>query len=237
MKTYKFPVIFLSIFSITGLIFLISGIIWMISGVKFKETAVEISAEIVDINTYEDSDGDTSHRVYVNYSFNGTDYEHVQIHSYNSSMYVGKTISLLCDPKNPVNLQSSSSYIIGSVIFIFLGAVFALVGIIPCIKLIKRRIKRNKLLTSGQTLNATVDKIICNPNMHVNGQHPYVIYCSYYDAYKDITYRFKSDNLWTNPEPAITCGGYIDVRVDTNDYSIYYVDADSAINGRIADYT
>lgn len=237
MKKNKFMTIFFSIFCITGLIFLISGIIWMISGTKFKKTAVEITARIADIDTYEDSDGDTGHRVYVDYSFNGTDYEHVQIHSYNSSMYVGKTVSLLCDPKNPVNVRSSSSYIIGSVIFIFLGAVFALIGIIPCILSIKNTTKRNRLLTSGQILNATVDNIICNPNIHINGQSPYVIYCSYYDAYKDITYRFKSNNLRTNPEPVITCGDYINVYADTNDYSIYYVDADSVINKKIADYT
>lgn len=77
MKKNKFMTIFFSIFCITGLIFLISGIIWMISGTKFKKTAVEITARIADIDTYEDSDGDTGHRVYVDYSFNGTDYEHV----------------------------------------------------------------------------------------------------------------------------------------------------------------
>lgn len=170
MKTKKFPIIFLSLFSITGLIFLTVGISWMINGIKFKETAIEISAEIVDIDTYEDSEGDINHRVYVDYSFNGTIYENIQIHSYNNSMYVGKKITLLCDPDNPFNVQSSNGFVIGSIIFIFMGTIFSLVGIVPCINSIKNKAPKNKLLATGQTLHATVDEVICNTNMHVNGR-------------------------------------------------------------------
>lgn len=60
---------------------------------------------------------------------------------------------------------------------------------------------------------------------------------SYRDDYKDIIYCFKSENIWTNPEPVITLGSEVRVYVDGNDFSKYYVDIQGVLQGRIVDYT
>ena len=48
---------------------------------------------------------------------------------------------------------------------------------------------------------------------------------------------FKSENIWTNPEPVITLGSEVRVYVDGNDFSKYYVDIQGVVQGRIVDYT
>lgn len=237
MKKNKFPILFFSIFGLVGLGLLIGGICWLISSMKFKEIAVEIPGEIVGIETYRDSDGDTHHRVFVDYSYNGIDYDGVQLGFYSSNMYEGKEITLLCDPENPGHIESSSGFAFGAGILLFMGLIFFLVGFIPIIISIKNNAKKKNLLATGQILHATVESIDYNTSYSVNGRHPFILYCTYYDQYKDVTYRFKSENLWTDPEPVLPPGSYVNVLVDASDYSKYHVDVDSAVNGRIVDYT
>ncbi len=52
-----------------------------------------------------------------------------------------------------------------------------------------------------------------------------------------MTYRFRSDNLWTDPGPVLPPGSEIRVYVHPDDYSKYYVDAKSYIEGKIMDFT
>ena len=60
---------------------------------------------------------------------------------------------------------------------------------------------------------------------------------TYKDDYYDRIYRFKSDNLWTDPSLILQSGDDIKVYVDEKDYSCYHVDIESIFNGKIIDYT
>ena len=71
----------------------------------------------------------------------------------------------------------------------------------------------------------------------MNGQNPYVIYCSWKDEYADVLYRFKSDNLWTDPSFLFDSGSEINVYVDGNDFSKYYVDAERGLDQKVVDFT
>lgn len=71
----------------------------------------------------------------------------------------------------------------------------------------------------------------------MNGRHPYVIYCTYRDDYRDTLYRFKSSNIWTNPDPVLHPGDTIPVYVEEANYRHYFVDTESIINRKIEDYT
>ena len=97
--------------------------------------------------------------------------------------------------------------------------------------------KRKKLIDAGHSIYATVDSIDINTSYSVNGRHPFVIYCSYKDEYKDVIYRFKSDNLWTDPSQVIEPGSEIRIYVDGTDFSKYHVDTESLLAGKIIDYT
>lgn len=237
MKKAKLPFLFFSIFGIVGLSVLIGGIFWTISGLKFKKNAVSIPAVITDIESYRDSDGDTNHHVYVSFSYEGEQYNNIPLNEYSSSMYIGKEISLLCDPSHPGRVQTNFSIYFGSGMLLFMGTVFFLVGFIPLTCSFTGKARKKKLLSSGHFLDATVEQITLNTSYRVNGQSPYVLYCTYHDDYKDITYRFKSENLWTNPESLFPTGSIVRVYVNPTDYSKYYVDVESAISGRIVDYT
>ena len=226
-----------SIFALIGVIFILIGGIWLGSNLKFQEEAVSVSAEIVEIDTYRDSDGDRHHNVYVTYDHDGITYENVRLGEYSSSMYEGKEIEILCDPQNPGRIKTGLGIYMGGAIFGFMGLTFVLIGIIPLLVSLNGKKKMRKLMANGQVLHAVVDEISWNTNIRVNGQNPYVIYCSYKDEYKDVIYRFKSTNLWTDPNLVFTPGSYIDVYVDVNDYSNYYVNAEQVIEQKVVDYT
>ena len=110
MKKNPLLIIFYSIFFAVGIGLLIGSIAFFKSNSEFKEIADEVTAKIIRIEEYYDSDDDLHHRVYVTYSYNGTVYDNVAIGFYNSNMFEGKEITLLCDPDNPKRIQSSSAF-------------------------------------------------------------------------------------------------------------------------------
>lgn len=61
------------------------------------------------------------------------------------------------------------------------------------------------------------------------------IFCTYYDAYRDVTYRFKSKDLMQ--EPGYASGDPIKIYVDPKDYSKYVVYVEETVNPRVIDYT
>lgn len=237
MKGGKFLYLFCGIFAVIGAVLLVSAVMVYVSDQKFMAEAEEINGVIDTIETYRDSDHETHHRAYVNYTYNGQQYNKVRVNFYSSSMYEGKEITLYCDPQHPERVIVQGANIFAVVILSGMGVLFLCIGIIPIIISIRVKAKKKKVRETGRTLYATVEEISYCRNYVINGRHPYVIFCSYRDDYKDITYRFKSEYLWVNPEPAVTVGSTIKVYVDANNYKNYYVDAESMIQGKIVDYT
>lgn len=237
MKKNHTPKMLFIIFALVGILLLVFGAIFTVNSIRFRQTAVEVTATITDIDTYRDSDGDTHHNVYVSYYYDDSFYDFIPLNSYTSRMYEGKKITILCSPDNPAHIQSPADlYIVLSILGI-LGISFLAIGTIPLIAMNKRQKVRKELMSSGLLLHAVVNETRHNTTYRVNGKSPYVIYCSYYDEYKDVTYHFKSDNLWTNPQSVFPAGSTINVYVDRNDYSRYAVDAQSALENRIMDFT
>jgi len=237
MKTKSVLNIFNSIFLLVGIITLIGSFFVIKSNNDFKKIAEEITGKIVQIESYHNSEGEDKHNVYVSYSYNGTLYDSVELNYYSSSMYEGKEISLLCDPNNPRRIKINSPIDIGGGILLFMGIIFVAVGGISFISGIRKNMQEKQLLKEGIVIHAIVDRIEYNTGYSVNGQHPFVIYCSYKDDYKDVKYLFKSDNLWTDPQHVFPVGSYIDVLVNGNDYSKYHVKAETVIEQKVVDYT
>lgn len=225
------------LFAIFGFVFIIVGIFWAVSTDSFMKNAVEVSAVISEIESYRGSDGDTSHRVYVDYFYDGQEYRDVRLNEYSSGMYEGKEIQLMLDPNNPRKLMSNIGLYIGPIVFIGMGVVFAVAGVFSLIGISRKSLKKRKLTASGQYIYATVESIEYNESISMNGKHPFVVYCTYRDDYKDVIYRFKSDNIWTNPEYVIQPGNEIKVFVDRQNYKNYHVDVESILQGKIVDYT
>ncbi len=237
MKKNKLVYFLYGTFALVGIIFVIVGVVLLISGMQFRKTAVEVTAVITKIDSYRDFDGEMNYDVYVDYSYDGNTYSKVRLNEYNSSMYEGKEISLFIDPDVPTRKTTNFGSIFGVVICIGIGSIFSLVGICSILVMRRKTVKNKELIAAGHSIFATVNSIEINTSYSVNRRHPFVIYCSYKDEYKDLVYRFKSDNLWTDPSLVIAPGSEIRVYVDGTDFSKYHVDAESILEGKVVDYT
>lgn len=236
-KKYEKILIFVpSVFFIAGICMFIWGIGWLISASQFKATAVEVPGEITRIDSAYDDDGDEHYSVFVSYEYNGERYENVRINSYSSSMYEGKEILLYCDPDKPRHIQVKSMLYFPPIFLMAFGLIFALVGGGSTISVIIRSINRKRIIQLGVSIYATVEEIAYVTSTRVNGRHPFTIYCTYRDEYKDVTYRFKSENLWSDPSAVFPVGSMIEVKVDPNDYSKYYVNTEES-EKKVIDYT
>lgn len=233
----RFVNIIFIVFAAVGLIFMAVGILQVFAGSRFRQRAVEVRAVISSIERYRDSDGDISHRVYVSYSYGGNRYEDVRLGEYSSGMREGGEIELMIDPDNPENARTGFGIVFLPAVFGGMGLIFACVGLIPLVMMGKKAAATKKLIQAGSYIYAVVESINYNTGYTVNGQHPYVVYCTYRDDYRDITYRFKSDNIWTNPQSVITPGSEIKIFVDGQNYEKYHVDIEGALQGKIVDYT
>lgn len=225
-----------TVFLIVGVCMFIWGVCWLISTFQFRATAVKVPGEITRMDSAYDDDGKEHFSVFVSYEYNGKKYEDIRINSYSSSMHMGKKMSLYCDPENPGHVEVGSMLFFPSVFLLIMGAAFALIGGGITIRTMVVSFQRKKINEQGISIYATVEEIIYDTSVAVNGRHPYTIICTYRDDYKDITYRFKSQNLWFDPSPVLPVESTIEVKVDANDYSKYYVNVEEATK-RIVDYT
>ncbi|MDE5893709.1 MAG: DUF3592 domain-containing protein [Acetatifactor sp.] len=228
-------VLFFMIFALAGFGMLIGGFVTMAKSSQFRKTAVEITGTITDITSRYGSDGDVHHSVRVSYSYNGQDFDNVTLGFYSSNMYEGKDIILLVDPENPAHMTSKSGDTLTYVLLLFIGVIFAAVGIIPIIVSIIGSRKSKKLMENGRQLHAVVEYTDLNRSVRYNGRHPYIVFCTYQDLSTDVTYRFKSKNLMR--DPGYAPGDPIEVFVDPQDYSKYTVIADGPDHPKIIDYT
>lgn len=237
MKKKDTSYVAFSIFALVGIGLLIGSTLYAKSFYSFKDKAVEITGKVARIEEYYDSDHDLNHRVYVSYQYDDVDYENVPINFYSSSMYEGKEITLYCDPEHPYNIKCESSGIFVIVSLIVMGLIAMVIGVFPLVVVGRKVLQKRKCLKKGKMLRGVVDSIEYNTSVASNGVHPFVIFCSYRDEYKDITYRFKSENIWTDPSLVFQPGSSIEIYVEENDYSKYYVNAQQAIEQKIVDFT
>ena len=236
-KENLLTVIFSAVFATVGLFFLIAGIITMQSGRRFQEMGEEIQAEITDILKYRDSRGKNRYEVYVDYIYDGKSYRNIRLNSYSGGMDEGKEIAILCDPENPEHIEILDGKMVFGIVVGIMGGALLVGAAIPVIVTGRRTARKKKVMSDGKMLYAVIEKIDLNTGFTINGKNPYVIYCTFKDDFKDVIYRFKSDNIWTNPNLVLKEGDTIPVYVDENDFSCYCVDTEKVLKGRVIDYT
>ncbi len=221
MKIKKGLTTFILIFIVIGLLSMVGGILMMVHYANFQKTAETIKAEIVEIDTYreKDSDGDyvTRHDVYVTYTFDDVTYEHVSFGHYKSSMREGITIDILCDPENPRKIKQKEAFDSSGAMLIAFGLIFFLIGAVPASKSLANNVKKKSLLSKGNTIYALIQSIDLNTSFSFNDVHPYRIVCSYG------SYTFQSENLWSDIPSMYQVGDTIEVVVNPEDYSKYFV--------------
>lgn len=117
------------LWAVLGTAMLIGGIIYLVNGIWFQQSAVKITAEIVDIQSYEGSDGEMDYNTFVTYEYNGVSYERISLGEYSSNMYIGKKMNLLCDPNNPQHIMSTFGIYFAGGGLLLIGIVFILMPI------------------------------------------------------------------------------------------------------------
>ena len=95
---------------------------------RAEKNGVEVTAEISRIESYKDKDGDTKHRVYVNYTYGTETYTDGKINTYSSFMYEGGRVTVIVDPQNPAKIMTKGDSLFSLLIFELMGPVFLFFG-------------------------------------------------------------------------------------------------------------
>lgn len=237
MKNNNWIYVLFGIFGVVGTILLVVCFFVTKSSIEFEKKAVEITGFIVDIESYRDSDGDRHYTAFVDYQYEGREYNDVRLSYYSGSMDVGEDITLKIDPEKPGKVRAKNESMFASILLAVMGIAFSLFGYIPLINFFRNRNRTKELRERGRYIYGIVESIDINYNYSVNGKNPYVLYCYYEDTYTGTIYKFKSENIWTDPTLALPVGSQVRIFVKDNDYSNYYVDVMSSLQKRIVDYT
>lgn len=216
---------------ILGIVFIAVAIIVVVifsfvitSNDSKKEEYDLITARISDIETEarKTSDGTKySHKVYVEYIYDGHRYEDVYLSFYSSSMHVGGEVDVYVNPDDPYDLY----YDVGNFLIIFpiiFGGVFGIAGIVMLIFGIGSK-GRSELTHLGIAVEAFVT--YCGrSNVTVNDAPTYVIKAEYTDANGQAR-SVKTDLLDFDPTAYVMQNaGKIMVYVDPKKPSRYYID-------------
>ena len=105
-----------------------------------------------------------------------------------------------------------------------LGLVLVLVTLGGLIIRRRRRSLNNRLLHTGQRIEAKVTEVAPDTTMQINGIYPFRIEAQWLDPSVNQMRMFKSDRIWFNPTDYMPAGGHIGVFIDPNNPKKYHVD-------------
>lgn len=210
------------IFSVIGTAFLISGIAVLISHNTFIDNAVRTEAEItrIESDSYRrNGKTHTDYDVWVEYEADGEIYEE-ELGYYNSKMNEGDKIDVYYNPDNPSDVKSDSKIL--ELIFILIGGVFAVLGVIFITVNILSGNRRKMLMQTGDRLTGTITDVVMNNAVRINGVHPFKAECEVVNPFDGEKYLYSSENVTRNISELV--GREVTVYVDRNNKKKYYVD-------------
>ena len=125
---------------VLGIIFAISGI----NTIKNKDLYdTRVTATVVDVEEEWRTSADPEEpdelvrTAYIDYEFDGTKYEHVLAPDQNDKIKIGDTIEILVQSKNPEKISGLNPLKDG-IIFVALGTLAAVIGLVSAIKVFKK---------------------------------------------------------------------------------------------------
>lgn len=221
--------------NIIGIVFLLVGVIVIlvsvfisISDAKFREGAESTMAVITDIEVdryRRNGETHTDHDVYVEYEVDGKTYETL-LNYYDSSMFVGQEIEVFYHPEAPGDVRAESFF--APVFLVLFGLVFGIIGGAFVVSNARKIAKHKQLLETGERVTGTITNIDVVTTIEINGCHPYKAVVEVDDYMTGEKYLYSSEQVMDDIYYLV--GSSVDVYVDRNDKSKYYVDLDSAVN-------
>ena len=208
-----------------GVLMITISVVTFVGAKKFEANAEKTIAVITDIDTYRTGSGDnrtTHHDVYVEYRVDRQVYNGM-LDYYSSSMYVGKEIEVMYNPNNPADIRGSSNFT--WIILAFMGLIFGAVGGGIFFTNVTAGGKCKKLMENGDRVTGTITNVIAVTNVRINHRHPFKAEVEVIDPYTGEKYLYSSKQVLDDIYYMV--GSTVDVDVDRDDKSKYYVDLDS----------
>ena len=219
------------LFFLMGVLGIVMGVLTGISENKFQESALTTTAIITDIDVrYYRSNGKNKkdRDVFVEYEVEGQKYRN-ELNIYKSSMR-----------EAIASFAKERRYGV-SIIIVIMGIIFLTFGTGFIVLYIKNKMKRKNLLSNGICVTGTIIDVVPDMSVRINQQHPYKAEVEFIDSITGERYLYSSDSVM-NKSIHSMIGATVNVYVDPQDKSSYYVDLESATaninNGmpRVYDY-
>lgn len=225
MQENKIEKLIFGIFFIVGIAAILLGIFLFGKVFNYSNT-IDTVGTITKITSNRDYDGDTIYEVSISYSIDGKAYES-KINGCPRDCHVGKQIDIYYDKDNPNRIGVKSLDMV-FLIFPGLGIIFVIIGGRGILGIVNAKKSLKRLKESGQLIYADYVETILNTSYKVNGRSPYKIICEWVDPTDGNYYKFKSKNIWTNPENIIEQKNItkFPVYINNNNKKKYVVDID-----------
>ena len=226
MKENKLDILLWVIFVIVGAIFCLIGIA-LCGNIFNYENKIETTGTIAEIVTHTDNNNDdVEHDVYVSYTVAGKKYRS-KLNGYSFDFYEGKEIKIYYDKDNPnkIGMKSLDKLFL---LFPGFGMIFFIGGVVGIFVNIKKVQDEKFLKENGDLIYADYVRTDLNTTYMVNGRNPYNIICEWNSPLNGEKYKFKSKNIWKNPERIIEEKNIkqFPVYINSQDLSKYAVDID-----------
>ena len=114
-------------------------------------------------------------------------------------------------------------------VFSLIGIIFLVVGGLLVLWVILKRILARRVIQRGHFVKAKLVRVYQNYSVSVRGLYPYVVECAYTDPETGKTFKFRSKNIFYDPEPLLT-SDEIPVYAEPPRYRPYFVDIDAVQN-------
>ncbi|MBQ8175451.1 MAG: DUF3592 domain-containing protein [Oscillospiraceae bacterium] len=221
------------VFFLVGVLLVIVSIITFVGNKQFEANAETVMATITEIDTYRTrSNGKTKthHNVFIEYEIDGKTYNR-ELNYYTASMYEGKEIEVMYNPDNPADARANDDF--AWIILVFMGLIFGTLGGGLFFTNVIAGGKRKKLMENGDRVTGTITDVITVTNVKINGRHPYKAEIEVIDPYTSEKYLYSSKQVIDDISYMV--GSTVDVYVDRDDKSKYYVDLDSVAADEYSD--
>jgi hypothetical protein len=189
------------IFSIVGLAAIVVAVVIAAGNAEFKKNALEIPAEITEIDELGYSRNSGTRRViHIEYEMNGVKYTSEL--GYNSdSLYEGQILTIFVNMNEPTEIRYGPAMSFNVMLALLFGVpVFSLMGTIVAVILIKRAIKKY-VMEHGEMVRAKIVEIK-TARAYRDERLQYTVYCRFVDR-DGSEHRFKSRPTWNDVSTAV----------------------------------
>ena len=200
------------LFTLFGTLFLAVAAVMLIVFGSIK--ASHIKTEAVIIGFGRDSTD-------IQFNADGKIYTH-RLNSYSSGWKKGDKLTVYYDPADPEDVTDGFVMWFLPTLFGGMGALFAVIGIIPAVAGKNSDSRKKHLLENGVRIDAVIISAAPNYRVSINHRNPYIITCGYTDS-EGKTHIFKSGNIFGFPNRPLI-GETVPVWYEPGNLNKYFVD-------------